>query len=194
MINSTDLKNGTTFLSGGKPYKVIKYSHIKVGRGGATVRVTAKNLVSGNIEEKTFSSNVKVDEVTTVKRKLQYLYTEGKNAVFMDPTNFEQVEVETDIIENELPFVKEGQDINLLFWAFGGADDKADIPLTIDISSKVNLKVIETDPGIKGNTASNVYKPASLENGLSVKVPLFINKGDSIVIDTRTSTYVERAK
>ncbi|KKQ41053.1 MAG: elongation factor P, elongation factor EF-P [Microgenomates group bacterium GW2011_GWC1_37_8] len=194
MIQSTDLKNGTTFLSNGKPYKVLKYSHIKVGRGGATVRVIARNLIDGNIEEKTFSSNVKVDEVNTSKRKLQFLYIDGINVVFMDPRNFEQVEIEKDVIEGELPYIKEGQEVNVLFWSFGGAQDKEDRPLSIDIPPKVKLEVVDTDPGVKGNTASNVYKPAVLENGLSVKVPLFINKEDSVVVDTRTGEYVERAK
>lgn len=186
MINSTDLKNGTAFLSDGKPFKVIKYSHIKVGRGGATVRVIARNLVSGGVEEKTFSSNVKVDEVNTTKRKLQYLYKEGNIVVFMDPFNFEQIEVAAEVIKDELPFIREGQEVNLLFW-----DERA---LSVEIAPKVKMKVTETDPGVKGNTASNVYKPAKLENGMSLKVPLFINPGDLIVVDTRSGEYVERAK
>ena len=186
MINSTDLKNGVTFLSGGKPYKVIKYSHIKVGRGGATVRVTARNIETGSVEEKTFSSNVKVDTVNTTKRKLQFLYETGGQAVFMDPTTYEQVEVPKNTIQEELPFVKEGSEATLLFW-----DEK---PLSVEILPKVRLKVTETAPGIKGNSATNMYKPATLENGLTIKVPLFINRDDEVVVDTRTSEYVERAK
>ena len=186
MIQSTDLKNGITFLSNGMPYKVVKYTHTKMGRGGATVRVVSRNLETGAVEEKTFSANVKVDEIATQKRKLQYLYFDGKNALFMDPSNFEQVEVGKNIIADELPFIKEGQDVNVLFW-----EDKA---LSIDIPPKVRMRVEETAPGVKGNSASNVYKSAKLENGLSVKVPLFINQGDSVIVDTRTGDYVERAK
>jgi len=104
----------------------------------------------------------------------------------MDPSNFEQVEVGKNIIADELPFIKEGQDVNVLFW-----EDKA---LSIDIPPKVRMRVEETAPGVKGNSASNVYKSAKLENELSVKVPLFINQGDSVIVDTRTGDYVERAK
>lgn len=186
MINSTDLKNGTTFLSFDKPYKVIKYSLIKVGRGGATVRVTARNLLTGTIEEKTYSSNVKVEDIQTIKRQLQFLYIDSGNTIFMNPESYEQVEIPLSVIKDELPFIKEGETVDILFW-----EDRA---LSVDIAPKVTLKVVDTDPGVKGNTASNVYKPAKLENGITVKVPLFINKGDSIRVDTRTSEYEERAK
>ncbi|KKR30823.1 elongation factor P [Candidatus Woesebacteria bacterium RIFCSPHIGHO2_01_FULL_39_32] len=194
MIQATDLKNGTTFLSNGKPYRVIKYTHTKMGRGGATVRVTAKDLVTGAIEDKTFSSNVKVDDVLTSKRKLQFLYKMQQNAVFMDPKTYEQVEIPLTIIKDELPYIKEGNDANVLFWSFGGAQGKEDRPLSIEIPPKATLLIADTSPGIKGNSATNMYKPATLENALSVKVPLFINKGDKIVVDTRTGEYVERAK
>ena len=186
MINATDLKNGITFLSNGKPYKVIKYTHTKMGRGGATVRVTAKDLVTGTIEDKTFSSNVKVDDVSTSKRKLQFLYNDGGNAVFMDPKTYDQVEIPISIVKEELPFIKEGEFADVLFW-----EEKA---LSIEIPPKVTLLIAETSPGVKGNSATNMYKPATLENDLSVKVPLFINKGDKIVVDTRSGEYVERAK
>lgn len=186
MINSTDLKNGTTFLANGKPYKVIKYTFIKMGRGGATVRVQVRNLESGSIEEKTYSSNVKVDSVNTFKKKLQFLYTDGSSVIFMDPKTYEQTEMPKSVIEEELPYIKEGDEVNVLFW-----DEK---PLSIEIPTKIILKIVDTPPGVKGNSASNMYKPAKLENGLEVKVPLFINNGDKVVVDTRTGDYVERAK
>lgn len=186
MINSTDLKNGATFLANSKPYKVLKYTFIKVGRGGAIVRVQVRNLESGAIEEKTFSSNVKVDEVNTFKRKLQFLYTDGASVVFMDPRNYEQVEVSRALISEELPYIKEGDEVNLLFW-----DEK---PLSIEIPTKISLKIKDTPPGVKGNSATNMFKPAILENGLEVKVPLFIDNEEFVVIDTRTGEYVERAK
>ena len=186
MIASTELKNGVTFLSNDKPYKVLKYNFVKVGRGGATVRVTAKNLESGSVEEKTFSSNIKVDEVNTTKRKLQYLYKDSSNAFFMDPTSFEQVEIPVKVLAEDLPYIKEAEEISILFW-----DDK---PLFAEIPPKVTLKVVDTTPGVKGNTASNVYKSATLENGIHVKVPLFIDNGELVRVDTRTGEYVERAK
>src|SRR4030042_5703822 len=107
MINATDLKNGVTFLSEGQPFKVIKYSHIKVGRGGAIVRVNVRNLVTQAVTEKTYSANVKVEEVEMSKQKLQYLYNDGRNALFMNPKTFEQVEIPQNIIKQELPYVKE---------------------------------------------------------------------------------------
>lgn len=186
MIEATDLKNGTTFLSDGKPYKVIKYTHVKIGRGGAIVRVNARNLKSGGTEEKTFNSGNKIEEINTSKRLLQFLYDEGNSAVFMDPKSYEQIEIPKNLIKDQLAFVKEGEEINVLFWE--------DVALSLDIPPKITISVADTPPGIKGNSATNIYKPARLENGQSVKVPLFINNGDKVVVDTRTGEYVERAK
>lgn len=186
MISATDLKNGTTFLSSGNPYKVLKYSLIKMGRGGATVRVNAKNLVTGTVEGKTFSSNSKVEDISIIKKNLSYLYSDADTATFMDTITYEQVEIPRGVVENELGYVKEGQGVDILFW-----DER---PLSAEIPPKVTLEVAKADPGIKGNSTSNVYKPATLENGLSVRVPLFIKPGDKVRIDTRTGEYVERAK
>lgn len=186
MIPTTDLKNGTTFMVNSTPYKVVKYSLIKMGRGGATVRVTARNLLTGTIEDKTFSSNVKVESIDTGKRKLQYLFADSSNATFIDPNNYEQVEIPRQVIAGELPFIKEGDNVDVLFW-----QNRA---LSLEIAPKTTLTVTSTDPGVKGNSATNVFKPAKLENGLEVKVPLFIKTGDKIRVDTRTGEYVERAK
>lgn len=190
MISVTDLKNGITFLSEGKPYRVVKYTFTKMGRGGALVRVTARNLETGSAEEKTFSSNTKVDEVSTAKRKLQYLYKDGGDAVFMDPGSFEQVEIPLSILGDNTLYFKEGESINVLFWSSSDGDK----PLDVEIPPKITLEVTQTDPGVKGNSATNIYKPAVCENGLALRVPLFINTGDSIVVDTKNGQYVERAK
>jgi len=186
MLNSTDLKNGVTFLADGKPYKVVKYEFIKMGRGGATVKIKVRNLESGSVEDKSYSSNVKVDDLVTSKRTLQYLYTAEPVATFMDPNTYEQIEIPTASIKDELPYIKEGESVAILFWG--------DKPLSIDIPPKVTMVVAETDPGVKGNSASNMYKSAKLENGVSVRVPLFINTGDKIRVDTRNGEYVERVK
>ena len=184
MVEVTNLKAGATFQLNGKPYKVLKYQHQKLGRGGATVKVSAKNLETGSLEEKSFSSNIKVEEISTVKKPLQFLYRDGENIVFMDPKNYEQIEIPDYLIEEELNYIKEEDTVNVLFW-----EDK---PLSIDIPPKVSLKVVDTPPGVKGDSATNIYKPAKLENGLQVKVPLFINSGDKIRVDTRTGEYIER--
>lgn len=186
MISATDLKNGKTFEVDGKAYKVVKYTHSKIGRGGANVKVKVRNLQSGKLEDKTFNSTRKIAEINTHKKPLQYLYIDGDNAVFMDPKTFEQTEMKVKSIDTEIRFINEGDSINVLM-----ADDVA---LSIEISPKVVLKVTKTDPGVKGDTASNVYKPAILENGLAIKVPLFIKENDKVKVDTRTGEYVERVK
>jgi len=157
-----------------------------MGRGGAVVKVVAKNLEDGGNQEISYSSNVSVEEANTTKRQLQYLYKDAVNAVFMDPRSFEQVEIPLKVLGEQMLFVKEGAESTVLFW-----DEKA---LSIDIPPKVVLTVKETDPGVKGNSASNFLKSATLENGLKVKVPLFINAGEKIRVDTRTWDYIERAK
>lgn len=186
MIEATSLKNGTTFFLNGNPYKVVKYSLSKIARGGGTVKLSVRNLENGQLEQKTLSSNTKVDEITTTKKSLQYLFKDGNTATFMDPKSFEQVEVPLGIIKNEIRFIKEGENVDVLF-----LNEKA---LSIEIAAKVTLEVFETTPGVKGNTATNVFKPAKFENGLEIKVPMFIKKGDKVRLDTRTSKYVERAK
>jgi elongation factor P len=186
MLNATDLKNGITFAHYSKPYQVINYSLIKMGRGGATVKVTAKNLLTGSTENISYSSNASVEEVNTSKKKLQYLYKNGDNLVFMDPGSYEQSEIPAKVLSTSAAFLKEGESVDVLFW-----DDK---PISVELAPKVTLAVAECDPGVKGNSATNIYKPAVLENGLRLKVPLFIKQGDKIRVDTRTGEYIERAK
>lgn len=184
MISGTDLKTGVTFLFKEQPHQVIKYTHTKMGRGGATIKVNIRNLATGSLAEESFTPNSKLEEVNTIKRRLQYLYSDGEVATFMHPETYAQYEVPMEVLGDSILFVKEGSDVDVLFW-----DEKA---LSVDVPSKVTLEVTETEMGVKGNSATNVFKPAKLENGLEVKVPLFIKKGDKIKVDTRESTYVER--
>ena len=184
MITASELKNGRTFLNEGKPFQVIKYSHTKIGRGGANIKVSAKNLETGAMSELSLSPTNKFDEISTQKKRMQYLYNDGEVATFMDPKTYEQSEIGMTVLGDSISFIKEGSEVDVLFW-----EEKA---LSIDIPPKVTLKVVEAAPGVKGNTASNIYKPAILENGLSVKVPLFIKEGEKVRVDTRTSEYVER--
>lgn len=185
-INATALRAGTAFLYEGKPFKVIKYSLIKMGRGGATVRVNCINLENGANIEHAFSSNLSFEQINLSKRKLQYLYKDTKSAFFMDSSSFEQIEIPLSIIGSEPLYFQEGEDVNILFW-----DEK---PMSCELPPKVTLEVIECDPGVKGNSASNFLKSAKMENGLLTKVPLFIKVGEKIRIDTRSGDYVERAK
>lgn len=193
-VNATDLRAGIAFLYEGKPFKVTKYQLIKMGRGGATVRVNCVNLETFANVEHAFSSNLSFELITLVKRKLQYLYKDGNTAYFMNPSNYEQIEVPIKILGKDVDYIKEGGEVDVLFWSFGSAQDKDDRAMSVDLPPKINLKVVECDPGIKGNTASNYLKSATMENGLTVKVPLFIKVGETIRVDTRSGDYVERAK
>lgn len=186
MLGATDLKNGVTFLSYGKPYQVVKYALVKMGRGGATVKLTARNLETGSLEEKSYSSNATIEDMTTRKRKLQFLFKDTVTATFMDPQSYDQTEIPLAVIGEPAVFLKEGELVDILFW-----EDK---PLSVDLLPKVTLTIAETDPGIKGNTASNIYKSATCDNGVTIKVPLFIEVGDKVRVDTRTGAYVERAR
>lgn len=185
-INATSLRAGTAFLYEGKPFKVVKYSLIKMGRGGATVRVNCVNLENGSNVEHAFSSNLTFQEVNLLKQKLQYLYKDANTSYFMNLSNFEQLEIPLKILGNDINYLKEGEEVDILFW-----EDK---PLSVDLPPKVTLEVSETDPGVKGNSVSNIYKPAKMENGLIIKVPLFIKVGEKIRVDTRSGEYIERAK
>jgi len=184
MVDATALKNGTTFLLNNKPVKVVSYSHTKIGRGGATVKVSLRNLMTGKLEEKTFNGQVKFEEISTLKRRLQFLYVEDETAAFMDPSTYEQIELEVQVLGDDLKYVKEGEEVNVLFW-----DNKA---LSVELPPNVVLTIEETTAGVKGNSATNVYKPSKVNGGLEVKVPLFIKVGDKVRVDTRTGEYVER--
>ena len=184
MIEATNLKNGIAFLMDGKPFKVIKYTHQKIGRGGGLVKLTVRNLESGVQVEKTINSASKVKDINTLKKNMQYLYKDGASAVFMDSKTFGQVEIPASLAKEELSYIKEGESADILFWE--------DRPLSVEIPPKVTLRVTDTAPGVKGNSATNLYKPATLENDLQLKVPLFIKTGDKIRVDTRKGEYVER--
>jgi elongation factor P len=184
MITATDLKIGTNFLLEGRPFRIVKYSHSKLGRGGATVHISARNMITGNLETKTFNSTAKFDEIITSKKTLQYLYKDNKNAFFMDPVNFNQLEIPLETLGSDIYYLTEGGEVDVLF-----LDEK---PLNVELPPKIVLKVTQTVPGVKGNSATNIFKPATLENGLEVKVPLFIKVGDKVRVDTRDGKYIER--
>lgn len=185
MISVTNLRAGTIFEQDGQLFKVLSYEHIKMGRGSANIRVRVNNIRSGATLEKSFINGAKVNDVVVSKRNLQYLYKDSDNAFFMDPSSFEQISVLLNTIGDDKYFLKEGEKFDLSF-----LKDEA---LSVDLPPKMEFTVTETVPGVRGNSATNVFKEAVLENGMRVKVPLFIKEGNKIKVDTRTGSYSERA-
>lgn len=185
MLDAARLRNNTLFEYDKEPYRVLKFKHTHLGRGGANIRIKAKNLKSGVTRSFNFGANDKFEEVNVVKKKMQFLYSQDGSYVFMDPTSFEQQEIDSEIIGQMGKFLKEGEDVNVLFWQ--------DEVLDLDMPASVDVEIAQTAPGVKGNSATNMFKPATTTNGLQVKVPLFIKQGEKIRVDTRTGEYIERA-
>jgi elongation factor P len=186
MINVTDLRPGQTFTENGEPLVVLKYEHIKMGRGTASIAVKVKNLKNGQVIERSYISGARVEDIATDRRKLQYLYKSEDKFCFMDPKSYEQVEISEKLVAEQAPYLKEQETIEVVFW------DQT--PLFIVLPPKMTFTIADTGPSTKGNTAANIYKAATLDNGLDIKVPLFIENGDKVIVDTRNGTYVERVK
>lgn len=185
MIQASELRNGTTFVFRGEPWRVLEYKHTHMGRGSADVRVKVRGLISGTVKSETFAPGERFEEAAIAKQPRQYLYQEGEELLFMHPNTFEQERVKISTVgEAKVPFLKEGEEVAVLFW-----DEK---PIDIEVPPKVVLTVSECDPGVRGNSATNIYKPAKLENGVVMKVPLFVKVGDKVRVDTRNGEYVER--
>lgn len=186
MISVTDLRTGVAFEDQGQIYQVITYEHLKFGRGSANVKVKVRNLYSGSVTEKSFISGAKVKPINLEKIKAQYLYSDPQGFHFMDSKTFEQVSLSKEKLGKQVDFLKEGMGVALL--TFEGD------PLSLDLPIKMEFEVAETGPGIRGDSVSNIYKDAVLENDLTVRVPLFIKAGDRVLVDTRSGEYVERVK
>ena len=186
MIDVAKLRSGTVFEEYGVPWLVIKYEHVKMGRGTATIKVKTKNLKTGAILERTFINSARVTEVILERRSGQYLYANGNSMVFMNPATYEQFEIEKDLIGDQAQFLKEGTEVELKFYG--------DDPLSIVLPLKMKFVVAETEPGYKGNSVTNIYKDAILETGAHIKVPMFVESGESVLVNTETGEYVERAK
>lgn len=194
MISVTELRAGRTFKLLNEPYQVVEYRHTKLGRGTANIRVKVRNLRTGDVTEKTFTSGAKVELIETEVKALQYLYGDGKLFYFMEPQSFEQFSLPAKIFGQKAQFLKEGEKIKILFWEPlpGSSQDKE--PLSFELPNSLIFEVVETSPGVKGDTALRTTKSATLENGLVVRVPLFIKKGDKIKVDTRKGEYLERVR
>ena len=187
MINAQDVKNGTCFRENGRLYFVIEFLHVKPGKGNTFMRVKYKDVVDGRVLEKRFNIGEKLEDVRVERRPFQYLYQEGEDYIFMNHETFEQIPTAHDLI-NALDFSNEGMTVDVAI------DSSTDTVLMADLPTKVELMVQYTEPGLKGDTATNTLKPATLETGAEVRVPLFINEGEIIRIDTRDGSYCERVK
>ncbi|HUO77912.1 MAG TPA: elongation factor P [Thermodesulfovibrionales bacterium] len=186
MISTNEFRKGAKIEYKGEPFEIIDFQHVKMGRGGAIVRTKLKSLKSGSVLEDTFRSGEKFESPHLDERSMQYLYAEGDHHYFMDTETFEQIPLSTSQLGDAKKFLKENMVVKILNY-------RGD-PLTVEISTFVELVVAQTDPGYKGDTASGGSKPATLETGAVVRVPLHINTGDVIRVDTRTSEYIERVK
>ncbi|SDM87509.1 elongation factor P [Psychrobacillus sp. OK028] len=186
MISVNDFKTGLTILVDGVLYRVLDFQHVKPGKGAAFVRSKLRNLRNGSVNEKTFRAGEKVEKAQIDNRKMQYLYASGDQHVFMDTDSYEQIELSENQIEYELKFLRENMEVHVI--QFQGET------LGVELPKSVVLEVTETEPGIKGDTSGGGSKTASLETGLIVTVPLFINVGDKLIINTDEGSYVSRAQ
>jgi elongation factor P len=184
MLSSNELRNGTVFKYEGKTWVVIKYEFVKMGRGSGTVKVKAKDLVSSSIVEKGFNLNQKFEEATVEKRSAQYLYADDTSANFMDNESYDQFSLKLKDVEDSLAYIVEGGKVVVVY-----LDEN---PISLEIPKTVNLKVVYTEPAVKGDTSNNPMKKAKLETGKEIDVPMFIKEGDVLKVNTEEGTYSER--
>ncbi len=184
MISSNDFRTGTTIELDGQVWRVVEFLHVKPGKGSAFVRTKLKSVQSGNVVEKTFRAGESVQQAILEKSNLQHTYVESGDYVFMDMTSFEETRLSVEQIGKGSKYLKEGMEVNVVF--YNGKVLEVELPISI------TLKVTETDPGVKGDTASGGTKPAILETGAQVMVPLFISVGEMIKVDTRNDSYLGR--
>ncbi len=186
MISTNQFKNGTHIEVDGKVFKIVDFQHVKPGKGGAFVRTKLKRVEDGAVIDKTFRAGEKFRPVRTETRRMQFLYSDGTEAHFMDTSSYEQIAIPEESVKDPLRWVPPNQEIDLLY-----VDEK---PADVQVPASVELAVAQTDPGVRGDTASGGGdKPATLETGVTVKVPLFVNEGDRIKVDTRSGEYMSRA-
>ncbi|HEY4778677.1 MAG TPA: elongation factor P [Solirubrobacterales bacterium] len=186
MISTNQFKNGNHIEIDGKIWKIIEFQHVKPGKGGAFVRTKLRRIEDGSVIDKTFRAGEKFRPVHTESRKMQYLYDSGDAAVFMDSRDYEQIEIPTGTLGDAMQWVVPNADVEVLF-----VDEQ---PSDVQVAGAIEMKVTQTDPGVKGDTASGGgTKPATLESGVVVQVPLFIDEGETVRVDTRTGEYMSRA-
>ena len=187
MGNTPDIRNGLCIKHNNDIYKIIEFLHVKPGKGPAFVRTKLKSLTSGKVVDNTFSAGHKIDIVRVETNKFQYLYNDGDMYHFMNTDDYNQISIEKKLLDNP-QLMKEGEVVTVI------TNSENSLPLSVEMPANVVLEVISTEPGVKGNTATNATKPATLETGATVNVPLFINEGDKIKVDSIKGNYKERAK
>ncbi len=187
MISTNDFKTGQTILHEGNIYSVIEFMHVKPGKGGAFVRTKLRNLRTGSVTDYTFNAGTKVERAQIDKNMMQYLYIDGDKHVFMNSETYEQIEIPQAQIEYELKYIFEGMSVEVMFY------NNTEI-LGVSLPDKVVLEVKETVPGVKGDTKTNALKDAIMQTGLLVKVPMFIEEGEKLIVNTNDGSYVSRDK
>ena len=186
MISTNQFKNGSHIEIDGTIFRIVEFQHVKPGKGGAFVRTKLRRVSDGSVQDKTFRAGEKFRPVRTESRKMQYLYDSGDTQVFMDSRDYEQVEISADVVGDAMRWVLPNDEVDVLF-----VDER---PTDVQVASAIDMKVTKTEPGVKGDTASGGgSKPATLETGVVVNVPLFINEGERVRVDTRSGEYVSRA-
>jgi elongation factor P len=185
-LSITNLKKGTLFQWEGEPFRVVEYNQKVMGRGGSIVNVRIKSLIDGKVLEKTFKGNEQLDSADVTGQTVQYLYNDGNTFFFMNEETFDQFEVSADLVGDGAGYIKEGDRVQLQF--FDGR------PINVELPKNVPLEVTYTENAVKGDTSSSITKDATLETGVTIKVPAFIKQGDLISVDTATGTYRERVK
>ena len=185
MATTNDLKNGMTLTIDGQLWNVVDFQHVKPGKGGAFVRTRLKNIMSGKVVDRTFNAGVKVDVANVDKREMQYLYREGDDFVFMDTQDYDQPHIPKDTVGDAADYLLEEQTATVAF--------NDGTPLYVELPASVELTVSQTDPGVQGDRSTGGTKPATLQTGATVQVPLFITTGEKVKVDTRTGDYLGRA-
>jgi len=183
-VDTSQFRNGLKVEIDGEPFVMIYFQHVKPGKGGAFVRTKIKNLRTGRVLDKTFRSGERVDEADIEEKTMQFLYSDGDQMIFMDTQTYDQIPFSAEQIGDAMKYLKENLDVDVMFWKGR--------PINIELPSFIEAVVSQCDPGLKGDTASGSTKPAKLETGAVVQVPLFIKEGETIRVDTRTGVYVER--
>jgi elongation factor P len=185
MISPNNFRKGLKLMYEGSPFYIVDFLHVKMGRGRPHVKAKLKNLITGQVVERSFLTTESFDEPDLEQKKMQYLYSQGDDFIFMDSVTFEQITIDAEHLSDSKWYLIENNEYDMVFY-----EGK---PISVDLPASVIQTVTETEPAVKGDTVSNVMKSARVESGLEVKVPLFVKEGDRIKIDTRTGEYIERA-